>query len=196
MLEWGSGGSTLFFARRGSLLVSIEHDPGWHDQVATALAGLEASAAEPVAAALRLARHGAAACRLDIRHVPAEPADGEIPEPYRSGRAELAGLSLERYVRQAEAWPDGSFDLLLVDGRARPGCVAAALPKVAPGGAVLLDNADYDRYAPALDRLRQGPLAGWHELDLAGPGPFSAAVGWGGLLWSRPNPHGRPSPRA
>jgi predicted O-methyltransferase YrrM len=183
VFEWGCGGSTLFFARRAALLVSVEHDHDWHRRVEAALEGAKVG---PVEAVLRLARHGAASCRMVARHAPAEPAADPVPEPYRSGRAELAGLSFERYVRQIEAWPDGSFDLVLVDGRARPGCVAAAIPKVAPGGAILLDNADYPRYAPALDRLRKDPLAGWRELDLTGPGPFSVAVGWGAIVWQRP----------
>lgn len=36
ILEWGSGGSTLWFADRlppGATLVSIDHDPAWHEQV-------------------------------------------------------------------------------------------------------------------------------------------------------------------
>jgi len=32
-IEWGSGKSTLWFARRVKQLVSIEHDPVWYDQV-------------------------------------------------------------------------------------------------------------------------------------------------------------------
>jgi hypothetical protein len=184
VLEWGSGGSTLFFARRAASLVSIEHDGSWHERVVAAMAELQ-SAAGPAEAALRLARHGAASCRLDLHHVPPGPAQGAVPEAWRSGRPELEGRSLEAYVRKIEAWPDGSFDLVLVDGRARPGCVGAAVPKVAAGGAILLDNADYERYAPALADLRAGPLRDWEEQDLSGPGPFSAQVGWGAILWRR-----------
>jgi len=32
-IEWGSGKSTLWFARRVKHLVSIEHDPVWYDKV-------------------------------------------------------------------------------------------------------------------------------------------------------------------
>lgn len=35
--EWGSGRSTIFFARRVATLVSIEHDAGWHAQVSADL---------------------------------------------------------------------------------------------------------------------------------------------------------------
>ena len=37
VFEWGSGRSTLFFARRVGALTSIEHDPGWHAQVSRRL---------------------------------------------------------------------------------------------------------------------------------------------------------------
>jgi predicted O-methyltransferase YrrM len=45
-IEWGSGRSTLWFARRVSRLISIEHDPQWHRLVT---AGLDASGATHVA---------------------------------------------------------------------------------------------------------------------------------------------------
>lgn len=33
VFEWGSGGSTLFFARRVKQVVSVEHDPVWHERL-------------------------------------------------------------------------------------------------------------------------------------------------------------------
>lgn len=52
--------------------------------------------------------------------------------------------------------PDEAFDLVVVDGcetglspdEGRVGCVRAAVPKVRPGGILLLDNSDWPRYAP------------------------------------------------
>lgn len=36
-IEWGSGRSTIWFAERVGSLVSVEHNPVWHKQVATEL---------------------------------------------------------------------------------------------------------------------------------------------------------------
>lgn len=33
VFEWGSGGSTLWFAQRAASVVSIEHNLNWHDRV-------------------------------------------------------------------------------------------------------------------------------------------------------------------
>ncbi len=33
VLEWGSGSSTLWFARLPARVISVEHDPGWHAKV-------------------------------------------------------------------------------------------------------------------------------------------------------------------
>ena len=38
ILEWGSGGSTVFFAERGAHVICIEHDPSWAKLVQSELA--------------------------------------------------------------------------------------------------------------------------------------------------------------
>jgi predicted O-methyltransferase YrrM len=40
----------------------------------------------------------------------------------------------------------GDFDLIVVDGRERVRCVRAALPRLAPGGVLLLDDSQRRRY--------------------------------------------------
>ncbi len=56
-------------------------------------------------------------------------------------RHELRGV--ERYADLSDQ-PDGSFDLALVDGTDRTGCVASAVSKIKPGGWLYLDNSDKD----------------------------------------------------
>jgi hypothetical protein len=53
------------------------------------------------------------------------------------------------YVSSIDTVP-GEFDLIVVDGRERVRCVAAALPRLAKGGVVLLDDSQRRRYRPAL----------------------------------------------
>ena len=43
--------------------------------------------------------------------------------------------------------PDASLDLVVVDGRARVECARRAMPKVKPGGLLLLDDTSRERYA-------------------------------------------------
>lgn len=175
VFEWGSGGSTRFFLARAGEVVSIEHDAAWFGKV-----------------------HGAlrADGRLTQRLV--EPAR-EAPADWRfaSGSPGCLDMSFETYVRSVEVYEDGYFDLVVVDGRARMGCLALGHRKVAPGGWLLLDNANYPRYREKLTLLRRQLLAeGWVETVLAGPGPYSRTPAWETLVWQRPGTASRPAPLA
>jgi predicted O-methyltransferase YrrM len=56
-------------------------------------------------------------------------------------------LDFTDYVGAIDDVP-GQFDLVVVDGRARVACARRALPRLAPDGVLLLDNANRDEYAP------------------------------------------------
>ena len=59
----------------------------------------------------------------------------------------------QAYVEAISEFPDGEFDVVVVDGRERVRCALAALDKVRPGGLLILDDIDRDRYAPALEGI-------------------------------------------
>ncbi len=101
VLEFGSGGSTLWFAARCGRIDSIEHQEEWARGVAESIrnAGLQESAV--------------------VRHVPAG-----------------------RYAEETMTFADDSFDLVVVDAIRRADCVIAALPKLRPGGWLVIDNAN------------------------------------------------------
>lgn len=114
--EWGSGRSTLWFARRLAHLTSIESDAAWFHQVSR-----------------QLQESGVA--NVELRHV---PLDHRESETYALEYAPLpanpsAILDL----------PDASLDFVVVDGWYRPVCTRAALPKLKPGGLLLIDNTDW-----------------------------------------------------
>ena len=46
---------------------------------------------------------------------------------------------------------DGPFDLIVVDGRRRTECLARAIPHLAPGGIILLDDSGRARYRGAIE---------------------------------------------
>lgn len=129
VFEFGSGGSTLFWLSLGASVVSVEHDPRWHERLRRVL---------PVAAS------------VDYRLVPPEPAlaAGEISDPaaFASDDPAYRSMSFERYTRVVDEFDDGAFDVVLVDGRARPSCLQRAIPKVSPGGLLVLDNAERSYY--------------------------------------------------
>lgn len=132
VFEYGSGGSTLFWKHRGAALVSVEHDREWYETVRRRLGNSPG---------------------VDYRLVPPEQragggngADPSEPRDYASDDTRYAGLSFRNYVSQIDAFPDASFDVLLIDGRARPSCIMHGGGKVRIGGFLVLDNADRSYY--------------------------------------------------
>jgi hypothetical protein len=175
VFEYGSGASTRYWLRRGVDLVSVEHDPGWYGQVRAAL---------PPGAA------------VDFRLAPPEPAapgsfDPADPAAYRSGSPDCSRLAFRSYAAQIDAFPDGAFDLVLVDGRARPSCLAHAIPKVRPGGMLILDNSERGYYTERL----AGALAGFTPLVFPGPVPQAPVFSQTTIFLRRP-PAAQASPAA
>lgn len=130
VLEYGSGASTVWLAKKARSVVSIEHDPSWcqtlKDQFANpGLLHLK----ERVTILLR-------------------PPDSSVAgdERYRSGRA---SGSLRSYVHAVEEF-EKTFDLIVIDGRCRCESLSVALPYLAPGGLIVFDNSNRSRYQPTL----------------------------------------------
>jgi SAM-dependent methyltransferase len=123
MLEWGAGGSTLWFANRlptDATLTSVEHDPKWHAVVAENV-GVRDNV------------------RLLLR-----PAEGPLG---RNATSEEENASpLTSYVRAAAG---ERFDVVLVDGYARSACLTAASDLLKPGGVVCLHDGQRSWYDQA-----------------------------------------------
>jgi predicted O-methyltransferase YrrM len=84
------------------------------------------------------------------------------------------------YVAAVARFPDGGLDIAIVDGAdMRVECAMAAVPKLAPGGLLILDNAqlyvDHPSRAPN-SRYRQGDPEGW--------GGFVESVRTWRLIWT------------
>lgn len=150
IFEYGSGGSTLFFAQRVREVASVEHDRAWHEAVAA-----------------ELAQRGVANCVY--RLVEPEPAEGVGTDTgsYLSRHPYYQGLTFARYVQSILAYEDASFDLVLIDGRARIACADTALAKVKPGGYLILDNMERDEYQIARSLLAALPC-----IDISGILPY------------------------
>ncbi|MHB1213712.1 MAG: methyltransferase domain-containing protein [Thiobacillus sp.] len=153
VFEYGSGGSTLFLAERVAQVVSVEHDEGFFEFLAK-----------------QLQQEGVSNCTYTAS-VPQPMRSGEIPRygctSFTSDWPALRTMRFENYVKTIDDYPDKSFDLVTVDGRARPSCALRALPKIKDGGWLLVDNMERSRYAIIRDLLAQ------HEcLDFFGVVPY------------------------
>jgi predicted O-methyltransferase YrrM len=129
MLEYGSGDSTRWFAKRVGRLVSIENDPSWYERVKGQIAGAPSVELHLV--------QGEWGRRLDDPSLP----DWRVLAP--SG-----------YVAFLEGIEDHAFDVVLDDGWGRDAVGAAALRVLKPGGLLVWDD-DPPAHAPLLDKLAQ-----------------------------------------
>jgi hypothetical protein len=148
VFEYGSGGSTIFLASRVVELVSVEHDLEWYTKTTRRLEDLG----------------------LQCTYLLREPVAG-ADERFRSTDPAYREMSFEPYVKAIDACDDGTFDLVIVDGRARPACAIRAIPKVRAGGYLLLDDADRPHYGAAIEAL-----SGYTRTDLRGAVPYSTTI--------------------
>lgn len=112
-LEFGSGRSTAWFAKRLGRLTSIEHDRAWYERVRQ-----------------KLAQRGCD--NVDYRFVPLDLSWRE-GEPWER-------RPLPAYVAVLDDFADGSLDFVVVDGHYRTLCIRQALSKLKQGGMLLIDD--------------------------------------------------------
>lgn len=110
--EWGSGRSTLWFARRVCHITSVEGRRAWFDEVTRWLT--KDDLAERVT--LHLA---------------------EVTSEHNFSPAEI-----ERYAGVIDSMVDSSLDFIVVDGHFREACLRRAANKLRPGGLLIIDNTD------------------------------------------------------
>jgi Methyltransferase domain len=123
MLEWGAGGSTVWLAQNlptGATLTSIEHDPKWFHTVHDHIGD-------------------APQVRLLLR-------EATGPLGTNATIAEEDSTPLRSFVHAVEG---EQFDLIMVDGNARDACLRQAKTLLAPGGIVMLHDAQRAWYDEA-----------------------------------------------
>ena len=112
-VEWGSGNTTRWFARRTRHLTSYETDPAYYRLVAATL-------------------HAASITNVDYRLI----------EHDFEGETDEQEMHRNAFVRAAYDFPDQSLDYACVDSTPR-GCLAFAIaPKLRRGGVLIVDNAN------------------------------------------------------
>lgn len=127
-LEFGSGRSTLWFAKRSKHLTSVESDEIWYKMISQKL-------------------KDAGQHNVDYRLFPKEVADDN------GGDA--------AYVKIIDRFENNSLDFVLVDGVYRDFCALKVLPKIRPGGLLIIDNVNWylpsNTYSPFSRTFAQGP---------------------------------------
>lgn len=156
IFEYGSGGSTLFFAGRAARVFSVEHDRSWYNNVQQAVHRCGYNNSRVMLAA---AEKPSGAFNDD-------PSD---PSGYASSDDNFKGMSFENYVKKIDEFDDGYFDIVIVDGRSRPACAKRAMKKVKTGGYLVIDNSERDTYKKASDLFNSPD---WQLRLFSGPSPY------------------------
>lgn len=127
VFEYGSGASTVWLAKRAHHVTSVDHDAAWVSRLQPRLAKLD-----------------------NVTLELAEPDAVADPDPYFHSRKEgYRGRSFRTYV-ETIARAEGPFDLIVIDGRARPACLGEAVGRLAEGGMIVFDNSHRAHYREGL----------------------------------------------
>ena len=114
-LEFGSGRSTRWLGKLVGHLISVEHNSKWYETTREQLVEDEIT-------------------NVDLRLVPLDHPES-APE-----RIEYSPVP--NYVAVADGVSDRSLGLAIVDGHYRTNCIRHLVPKIAPGGYLLVDDID------------------------------------------------------
>ncbi len=127
VFEYGSGGSTLYWLKKGASCISIEHNSEWFSIINPKIRGKS---------------HFDYRLVLPSKNSGPERNEWDASNPLFYISSEDKDISYEEYVKQIVPYPDNYFDIILIDGRARPSCLFHSYNKVKPGGIIVLDNAE------------------------------------------------------
>ncbi len=133
VFEYGGGGSTLFFVNRAHEVVTVEHNNEWfmllQDIIKRKNIGKwNGNLVFPEA---------------NINTALLNPSK---PKDYFSKDPAFATNTFLAYARFIDKYPDEYFDVVLVDGRARPSCAWQSVTKLKKGGYLVIDNSDREYY--------------------------------------------------
>jgi hypothetical protein len=158
VFEYGSGGSTFFWASRAKQVISVEHDEKWFALVKEKI---EMEHLQNVQYFLRTpdAFNGN---KLSDR--------SDYVSNYLSFDEAYMDFEFSSYVKEIDKYPDYYFDVIVVDGRARPSCIQHSLNKVKQSGYLIIDNTEREYY---LKPFNFSNLE-WQKQVFSGPVPYSA----------------------
>lgn len=158
VFEYGGGGSTLFFTSRAGKVVTVEHNAEWFSILQKQCAEKQRNNWEG----------------FHVSAEPGAPSNSSIanPDSYVSDDKDYCDMNFRSYASFIDRYPEESFDIIVVDGRARPSCTKHAIPRLKKGGWLVIDNTDRDYYFDAFREV----LTGQFDMVLheKGPAPYCA----------------------
>ncbi|MHB9402809.1 O-methyltransferase [Mesorhizobium sp. RSR380A] len=125
--EFGAGASTVWLAKRSASINSVEHDAPFARTMDSMFGAYP---------------------NIAVRVV--EPTATSTSTKARSNRKGYTESSFDHYVSSIDQ-VEGTFDLIVIDGRARVSCLAKSVSRLSPGGMILFDNSNRLEYREAIN---------------------------------------------
>lgn len=129
LFEWGSGGSTFWFADRVKRIYSAEHQPAF----------------------FRYVKEHYLYENYDNIHMLFAPEDAQAYPKFKDAYDER---SYKRYSESILAYPSRSFDWIIINGKARHACLDLAFSAVRHGGVIVMNDTDKLEYGSAVNQHR------------------------------------------
>lgn len=128
VLEWGSGASTAWLAKRCKKVYTVEHDIEWSKTTKKLISDYK---------------------NVKLTTVPPDVKIDIFDSQYITEKPGYRGVNFKSYVNAINKI-DEKFDLIAIDGRCRSACLKLAASKLKPNGIVLFDDSKRRRYQKAL----------------------------------------------
>jgi len=128
IFEYGSGYSTLYLSTLCSRIVSMEHNDVWFERIQKEIESNHCD-------------------NIDLYLIYPDKIQDNSFFSHRLGK------SFKTYVTKILEYPNSYFDLIIIDGRARPSCLENSLLKVKINGLILFDDTSRDVYQKSFELL-------------------------------------------
>jgi len=177
VFEWGAGRSTIYWGQKIAEVVSVEHVEGWRVRIVRALKKNQLNNV-----IFHFILPDDLPSKQHMEHMKRGAIFKLIQDPTKYLSKHYKTSSFKSYVKIIDAYPDGYFNLIFIDGRARPSCIKHAISKIRPGGYLMLDNSERLHY-----ELAKQLVEDWNEISFYPPGRPPGKRTWTTTVWTKPN---------
>lgn len=133
VFEFGGGGSTLFFLKNQAAVYTVEHNADWFKKL------------EAIVRDKKYTKWLGFFIEGEKEQIIINP-DSSNPLHYGTEDEFYKSFNFKNYSSKISEFNDDFFDIVLVDGRARPSCIHHSLDKIKQNGILVLDNSDRTYY--------------------------------------------------
>jgi hypothetical protein len=144
IFEFGTGNSSIWFAKRVKEYTGVEHDPSWHTEVTKSLKEENL-------------------INTNILFVPADENSSSFDweknwKYFKVLKHFPDHPEFRHYMATIDQYHDNHFECIVIDGKERIGCLLHALPKLSENGIIIFDDSSMDEFQEVFSLMNE-----WHS---------------------------------